>query len=243
MDIANSRRSSGVYIIRTVGMQGWDEGGRTVKAHGVRLELMDGPSLLAVCKLEVPGTEPAEERGVAEAERIAPWVTTLRRLEKARSLRARLRYVQSLIEQTEGDGPHMPMLDHLKDELLAYAQQGEVEQANASNALDSLGLPLARLVAARLQREVNSAFMLALAVAPDVTASPIHPAWERPIAGGLPGAALAQETARDLLAGWTAARDLRDPLVTWSVEEAGITRTDVQAVTGISRSTINRLLP
>ncbi len=37
-------------------------------------------------------------------------------------------------------------------------------------------------------------------------------------------------------------RDLPDPLITWAVTTARITQTDAQTVSGVSRSTINRLL-
>jgi hypothetical protein len=40
-----------------------------------------------------------------------------------------------------------------------------------------------------------------------------------------------------------ATRDLRDPPITWAVTAARITKTDAQTVSGVSRSTINRLLP
>lgn len=64
-----------------------------------------------------------------------------------------------------------------------------------------------------------------------------------PLTSGTLGSSLAQGVARDLLAGWAAVRDLRDPLVTWAVDGAEVSRSEVQATTGISRSTINRLLP
>ena len=57
------------------------------------------------------------------------------------------------------------------------------------------------------------------------------------------GEGLAQAVARDLLVGWASVRDLRDPLITWAVTDAGVTRTEVQQTTSVSRSTINRLLP
>lgn len=244
MDITSSPRDKGVHVIRTVGMQGWAEDHGDAKAHGVRLELMDSRNLLAVCKLEVPGTLGAEQRGAEEAERIEPWVRTLRYLATVQGLRAELRHVETLLAQAEIDEQsHLPMLDHLRDELRAFADTVEVTAAEATDHFDPLGAPLARIVAARLRGQVSSGLQAALAFAPDVNRVPIHPAWERPTVSGMPGTNLAQEVARDLLAGWAAARDRRDPLVTWAVREAGLTRSEVQGVTSISRSTINRLLP
>lgn len=244
MDITSSPRGKGVYVIRAVGMQGWVEEHGNWKAHGVRLELMDGHKLVAVCKLEVPGTLDAEQRGAEEAERIEPWVRTLRYLATVRTLRADLQYVERLLAQAELDEPsNLPMLEDLRDELHAFADTSEIAEAQAVDHFDPLGAPLARIVAGRLRAQVSSGLQAALAFAPPVAECPIHPAWERVTVSGMPGASVAQEVARDLLAGWAAVRDLRDPLVTWAVQESGVTRSEVQEVTSISRSTINRLLP
>ncbi|SOF02291.1 hypothetical protein SAMN05446589_9417 [Streptomyces sp. OV198] len=47
---------------------------------------------------------------------------------------------------------------------------------------------------------------------------------------------------RELLSAWAGIRDLRGPLITWAVREAGMTRTDVHDITSVARGTINRLL-
>ncbi|MBL3664476.1 hypothetical protein JL475_00250 [Streptomyces sp. M2CJ-2] len=235
MDIATAPRDKGVYVIRTVGTQKWTEDTGTWQAHGVRLDLMDGHKRLAICKLEVPGTQDAEERGTLEATRIEPWVRTLRYLSVVRDLRSTLAAVEDMTWRAADDAATFGGPSDAADELLAYATQDEADTLQ--------GAPLGRAIADRLQRQIGEGLRRALAFAPDPASDPIHPAWEQPALLGQQGESLAQATARELLAGWAIGRDLRDPLITWAVQDAGLTRTEVQQTTSVSRSTINRLLP
>jgi hypothetical protein len=75
-----------------------------------------------------------------------------------------------------------------------------------------------------------------------VTAHSINPAWEQPSPLLAFGVSTAQMMARELLAAWAGIRDLRGPLITWAVQEAGMTRTDVHHITSVARGRINRLL-
>ncbi|MFC8423918.1 hypothetical protein ACFUN7_24085 [Streptomyces sp. NPDC057236] len=239
MDITTGSRDKGVYAIRTVGMQTWAED--SSQAHGVRLELMDGLQPLAVCKLEVPGTLAAEERGAAEAEAIEPWTRTLRYLTVVRRLRGHLDSAHRLLEEAEDADEYGRPVDEVDAAALrAMATSEEHGQADPGDDYDLA--PLARLVVARLERQIDEGLRKALAFAPNPTQVPIHPAWELPGLAGMPGKSLAQEVARDLLAGWASMRDFRDPLITWAVKDAEVTRTEVQQTTSVSRSTINRLL-
>ncbi|MFD5491566.1 hypothetical protein ACFWH4_01160 [Streptomyces sp. NPDC127091] len=235
MDIATAPRDKGAYIIRTVGTQKWTEDTGTWQAHGVRLDLMDGYKRLAICKLEVPGTQNAEERGALEATRIEPWVRTLRHLAAVRDLRATLADVEDMTWRAADDAATFGGPSDAADELLAYATQDEADTTQ--------GAPLGRVIADRLRRQIGEGLRRALAFAPDPAGDPIHPAWELPGLAGMPGGSLAQVVARDLLAAWADVRNLRDPLITWAVQSAGLTRTEVQQTTSVSRSTINRLLP
>lgn len=235
MDITTGARDKGAYVIRTVGDLKWPAGDGAWQAHGVRLDLMDGRKRLAVCRLEVPGTQAAEEAGEREAARIEPWARTLRYLAVVRDLRDTLAAVDSLTLRAADDAATFGGPSEAADELLAYATQDEAD--------DVRGAPLGRLIAGRLRRQIGEGLRRALAFAPDPAVHPIHPAWEQPALGILAGESLAQAVARDLLAGWAAVRDLRDPLITWAVQDAGVTRTEVQQTTSVSRSTINRLLP
>lgn len=243
MDITTGPRDKGSYVIRTTGMQKWPEGDGTWQAPGVRLDLMDGRRRLAVCTLEVPQSD-AEERGAFEAERIEPWVRTLRYLATVRDLRDTLAALESLIlraeEEQYGGWKATP---ETAEELLRYATQDEVDAARAAGGIDPLGAALGRLVAARLGGQIAQGLRAGLAFAPDPTVVPIHPAWEQPGFAGMAGESTAQVVARDLLAAWADTRDLRDPLITWAVNDAGLTRSEVQQTTSVSRSTINRLLP
>ncbi|WP_432136846.1 hypothetical protein [Streptomyces sp. bgisy154] len=240
MKITTAACDDGVHVIRTVGTQTWQSD--SWQAHGVRLELMDGRQPLAVCKLEVAGTQAAEERGATVAEAIEPWTRTLRYLAAVQRLRDHLDTARSLLtEADDAEQYNRPMDEVDATTLRAMATAQEQEQADPGGDYDLASL--ARLVVSRLERQVGEGLRRALAFAPDPAAQPIHPAWELPGLGGMPGGSLAQAVARELLAGWAATRDLRDSLITWAVREAEVTRTEVQQVTGVSRSTINRLLP
>ncbi|MFI9830794.1 hypothetical protein ACIHIX_24245 [Streptomyces sp. NPDC051913] len=62
-----------------------------------------------------------------------------------------------------------------------------------------------------------------LAAAPNLAHAPcpFHPAWELPSTTyQIPGLSAPETMARELLAAWAAARDLRDPLTTWAVTTA-----------------------
>jgi hypothetical protein len=240
MDITTGVRDKGVYVIRTVGELQWPEGGGTWQAHGVRLDLMDGPRRLAVCKLEVPGTTAAEERGAAEAAAIEPWTRSLRYLTVVEQLRGDLDRARRLLAEAEASG-HYGLDESDAETLRAMALAEELQQADSDSSYKLV--PLARLVVARLERLIGAGLQKALAFAPDPAEAPVHPAWELPGYAGMPGASLAQTLARGLLEAWAAVRDLRDPLVTWAVRDVGLTRTEVQQTTSVSRSTINRLLP
>lgn len=243
MDITTGARTAGLYVIQQIGMQQWTEDHGTWQAHGVHLQLMDGPKQLAVCKLEVPQRQ-AEERALALAEEIEPWAEALRQLASVTDARAWLaRLVPLMAAAGEAERNMWSLEDYIRDELVGYATPAEVEQAKAGDAYEWAGMPLARLIAARWRREVAARHRALLAAAPDVAAHPIHPAWEQPSLLGFTGASTAQAMARALLTAWAEARDLRDPLITWAVREAGLTRTEVQQTTSVSRSTINRLLP
>lgn len=240
MDITAGAHDKGVYVIRTVGTQTWPD--ESWQAHGVRLELMDGLQPLAVCKIEVAGTLDAEKRGTQEAERIEPWTRTLRYLAVVKRLRGHLGSAHRLLNEAEDADEYARPVDEV-DAAALRAMATSEERAQADPGDDYNLTPLARLLVARLERQISDGLRRALAFAPDPADTPIHPAWELPGLGGMPGGSLAQAVARDLLAGWASVRDLRDPLITWAVQDAEVTRTEVQQATSVSRSTINRLLP
>jgi hypothetical protein len=243
MDITTEARDTGLYVIQHTGMQKWAEDHGTWQAHGVLLDLMDGTRPLALCKLEVPQSQ-ANDRARAVAEEIEPWGQALVRLAAVADARAQMtRLVTLTAAAMEADANGWPPEDYVRDDLLALATEDEVSQAKCSDALEWAGLPLARLVTARWRTELAARLLALLAAAPDVTAHPIHPAWEQPALYGVSGVSTAQVMARELLAAWAVARDLRDPLITWAVQKASVKRTQVQQITSVSRSTINRFLP
>lgn len=243
MDITTQPRSAGLYVIQHTGMQQWAEDHGTWKAHGVRLDLMDGTRPIALCKLEVPQPR-ADDRARSVAEEIEPWGQALLALAAVADARAQMtRLVTLTTAAMEADANGWPIEDYVQEDLLALAAEDEISEARKGDALEWAGLPLARLITSRWRRELASRHLALLAAAPDVAAHPIHPAWEQPALYGVTGVSTAQVMARELLAAWAVARDLRDPLITWAVQQADVTRTQVQQITSVSRSTINRLLP
>ncbi|MGI5484831.1 hypothetical protein [Streptomyces lavendofoliae] len=219
MDITTQARDRGVYVIRTVGRQQWNDGDGTWQGHGVCLDLMDGPRRLAVSKLAIPGTVAAEKRGAAEAETIEPWARSVRYLAVAEQLRANLDSARRLLAEAEATG-HYGMDEADAEELRAKATAEELKQADSGS-----DYKLARLVVGRLERLVGAGPLKALAFAPDPAQAPVRPAWELPGWAGMPGASLAQTLARGLLEGWAVVREMRDPLVTWAVRDVRLTCT------------------
>ncbi|MET9107402.1 hypothetical protein [Streptomyces zhihengii] len=236
MDITSGTRDKGVYVICSVGKK-HPEHHSGCAAYGVRLELQDGKSPLAVCELTGQDAREVEEQGTQEAHGIEPWVRCLLHLATVGRLRSTVGFVQTLGSQAQRDEPHgVPLLEHLQDQLIDLATAQERSQALHSSAA------LASLIETRLSHRINASLGRALAYAPDPHMHPIHPSWELPGFAGVPGSNLARQVAQDLLAGWRSLRSLRDPLVTWAVHEAGLTRSAAQSLTTLSRTTINRLL-
>lgn len=245
-------RDEGVYVILATGRLTWRESGAgwepsTWQAHGTLLRLMDGPRLLAECKLEVAPAE-AEERGEAVAGEIEPWVEALRQQAEVRDLRDALWQADRLRDEvlTELDFEPLPSAD-LINRIAAYSTPVDVSAVKAEvGSGPREGLHYALLLDAvmdRFRREIARGQRIALTLAPAFGEVPIHPAWVKPGTLGREEESLAQAVAQELLMGWRSAQNLRDSLVTWSIHEAGLTRGRVQELSSISRTTINRLLP
>ncbi|MFE0773364.1 hypothetical protein [Streptomyces sp. NPDC058861] len=251
-DLDQAIRDEGVYVILATGRLIWRESGTgwepsTWQAHGTLLRLMDGPRLLAECKLEVPPAQ-AEERGELIAAEIEPWAESLRHLTGVRDLREALQRADLLRQEvlTELDFELLPS-DELIDRIAAYSTPADAlavkEEVGPGPREGFHYTLLLDVVMKRLRREVAQGQRIALALAPPFGDISIHPAWVMPASIGQQEEPLAQAVAQELLMGWRDAQNLRDPLVTWSIHEAGLTRGRVQELSGISRTTINRLLP
>ncbi|MFC9736198.1 hypothetical protein ACFWG5_34395 [Streptomyces hydrogenans] len=245
-------RDEGIYVILATGRLTWREPGAgwepsTWQAHGTLLRLMDGPRLLAECKLEVAPVEDVE-RGEAVAEEIGPWVETLRQLAEIGDARDALWQVDRLRDEvlTELDFEPLPS-DELIGRIAAYSTSADVRAVKGEvGSGPREGIHYALLLDAvmeRLRREIARGQRVALTLAPAFGEAPIHPAWVMPRRLGREEEPLAQVVAQELLMGWRGAQNLRDSLVTWSIHEAGLTRGRVQELSSISRTTINRLLP
>lgn len=234
MDVTTTTRATGTYAIRATGMQNWATGDDTWQAPGVRVQLMHGATPLASIKLEAPASK-ADDVAQEIADGITPWVKTLRALSIVANLRKQLAMAESLALRADDEAQWGLLSDDTYDEIAAIVQEGDTT--------GPIGADACRQVAARLRQQIAQGQRLALAHAPDGAARAIHPEWKLPALAEFEGGSLARTVASELLAGWAAVRDQRDELITWAVRDAGVTRTEVQQITSVSRSTINRLLP
>ncbi|MET9728453.1 hypothetical protein [Streptomyces zaomyceticus] len=247
-------RSEGVYAILGTGRLTWDDSQKgdwepsTWQAHGALIHLMEGRTLIAACKLEVPPTD-ADERATAAAREIEPWAETLLHLAAARRLRDELLSADRLRNEllTELEYEELPS-DDLMERMTRHSTRDDVlvVQAELGAAKPQEGAHYVRLmevIADRYRREIARAQRIALAHAPDFATHPIHPAWVLPASLSQEEEGLAQVVAQELLVGWRGVQGLRDSLVTWSIHEVGLTRGRVQEISSVSRTTINRLLP
>lgn len=242
MDITTSIRATGIYTIQTTGPQQWPSEHDTSvwQAPGVRLDLMDGRHLLAVCKLECPPRD-ADELAARTTAGIEPWVPVLRHhLPPITTLREDLARVSPLMDEVRAYAQiGYPEAPGVIDQILPYATDEEIASATLRGDAEPLGVPLAEQVITRLRRSIQAGLRILLAHAPDPVAHPLHPAWQQP---GRGCEVTAQAVARELLAAWADIRASRDSLFTWAIGDAGLTRSEVQRTTGVARTTIDRML-
>jgi hypothetical protein len=205
MDITTEARTRGWYVLQHTGMQQWAEDHATWKAHGIRLDLMHGTRRVATATLEV-SQQLAVDRAIAVAEEIEPWASALLRMAAVWETKGQLtRLVTLMASASEAEQQHMPLEETVAEELLAYATPTEIEQARATPSIAWEGVPLARLIAARLRRDLLTRRLALLAAAPDLAEAPcsFHPAWELLTTLYLtPGLSAPETMARELLAAW-----------------------------------------
>lgn len=248
-DLHSLGRSEGTYALLYTGRLTWSEAAGTWQAYGAEVHLMDGRRMLAICKLEVP-QHSAQERGTTVAQEMTPWVETLRHVATASDLRDRI----SSAERMMGELKEELQWEDLPSELLIQSlsalctsEDALVVQTEFGSVKPLRGVHYVRMLEVateRYQRAVEKELRLALAHAPSLEDSPIHPAWEqKPPFADTPGASTAQTVAQELLTAWKSLNRFRDPLITWAVQSAGVTKSAVQRTSGASRTTIDRLLP
>ncbi|GGX02009.1 hypothetical protein [Streptomyces chryseus] len=236
-------RDTGTYLTQYTGRITWPDptnADATWQAQGVRLALMDGRRTLTTCTLECKPAD-ADDVTARAAATIAPWARTLRFLDALRSLRHSIDDVERLRHEAyQWEGADPPA--EVSDRILAYATGDEVDTARAAHPDGLYDVRLTGLILKRLGTQSEAAQRAALAYAPDVHDSPLPRSWEQPShVRGSSGEETAQFVARELLAAWALIRDMRDPLATWAVG-VGLPKTAVQQTSGMSRSTIDRLL-
>ncbi|MER5638153.1 hypothetical protein ABT095_14490 [Kitasatospora sp. NPDC002227] len=252
-------REQGVYV--AAAPWGWlewrDRSNRnhTWRERGGRMWLMDGRSTLAYAERQCSRDDWEAETKTA-AGLVEPWLRVLRILAAVPALEEQIAELPQLGNVAADD--HDELLYGENDYIVGAirtlteaATDEESEQATgAPTGAPALGFParpgridmrkLAGLVAERKSAELRTAQLVALAAA-DLGA-PAPTGWELPRPTWDPmeeGAPLGRHIARNLLAGWAAGRDLRDPLLAWA-KATGVTATEMQAVSGIARTTMNR---
>jgi hypothetical protein len=239
IDKADERaaRPEGMYI--AAGRWGWvtwpdeHQAGAHWQERGGKLWLMDGRRTVGYYESVCSQAQWAGVVAACAAE-IEPWARVVRIIAAARHLEHRIenaRYDTKTVAEAMQDLYDDTYADEAAARLHADATPAEAAQAG--------GAALGALIVTRLQGELRTAQMAALAAAP--LDAPLPGDWEIPRIGfHAEPSALVGHLGRHLLAGWTAARDQRDPLVNWALAN-GFTRTAVQDITGIARTTINRI--
>ncbi|MEU2354388.1 hypothetical protein ABZ599_15720 [Streptomyces misionensis] len=256
------QRDEGLYLSARHGQITWQEGGGTWQATGATVWLMDGRRPLATREIESPNRLDSEAWWERQRGQITPWARTLRPLARITGPRQAAEAMQHTRDRLqEGQRWGFGSIEReLVEEIEAAALPEEIEAARAElpTGPSVLGLPpvqpdpitfwsaVARRVVSRLSRTVTDYQRVALTLAPDIEE---HGAdlrgWQCPrhtYGWQGDGADLAAIVARELLAGWAAVNSQRDPLLKWSIGSAEVSKTRAHELTGLSRTTIDRVL-
>ncbi|MCB5181505.1 hypothetical protein [Streptomyces antimicrobicus] len=255
------QRDEGLYLSARHGRITWQEGGGTWQATGATVWLMDGRLPLATHEIESPNRMDSEEWWEKQRDQIAPWARALRplaRLTGPRQAADAMQRARGSLEDGRLSG-FTSIEEELVDEIKAQALPEEIDAVRAETTTTEsvLGLPpvepdpiafwsaVAHRVISRLNRTITDYQRVALTLAPDIE---VHGAalrgWQCPrrTYGWGDGASLATAVAQELLAGWAAVHSQRDPLLTWSIQCANVSKARAHALTGLSRATIDRVL-
>jgi plasmid stabilization system protein ParE len=194
-----------------------------------------------------------EERAQEDLDAIELWLRVLRVLRGGpqaagvEALAARIDAVrhaaEELAEVDEWGTDLTELLGEQADMLADRATKAETDAARRQDGRIHYG-SLAQLVAKRLESDIRRSQLVALAAAPDFQDHPIPKRWEFPRPNFFSGIAedakrVAPYVMRNLLAGWKANQDMRDGLLTAS-DASGVTKTEMHALTGLARTTIDR---
>jgi hypothetical protein len=248
------QRDEGLYLSVRHGRITWSEGGGVWQDTGATVCLMDGPTLLAVSEAIIPSWGEAKEYWDRKAEGITPWARVLRSLRPLDSLRSQVESLEAarrfLLDDPHGHDPYYVA----SIEACALPEDVEAGRADVPGLPATLGLPpvppeAAQLWAAvgahvlrRLRRTIDDYLRVALTLAPDLEAhgealsgwEVHHPPHD--------SESVAPMVAEELLAAWAVVNGQRDPLVRWAVRKAEVSKARTHEVSGLSRSTIDRLL-
>ncbi|MER7688813.1 hypothetical protein [Streptomyces sp. NPDC097610] len=256
------QRDEGLYLSARHGRITWQEGGGTWQATGATVWLMDGRRPLATHEIESPNRVDSEAWWENKRGQITPWARTLRPLAQLTGPRQAAEAMQRTKDRLqEGQQWGFSSIEEEVEEIEAAALPEEIDavRAEVPTGPSVLGLPpvppdpitfwsaVARRIISRLAKTVADYQRVALTLAPDIEA---HGAdlsgWECPrhtYGWHGDGASLATVVAQELLAGWAAVNSLRDPLLTWSIQSAKVSKVRAHELTGLSRTTIDRVLP
>lgn len=219
------------------------------------MRLQDGDVVLA--EREALCSTYADARGSAEvaAEQVTPWVSAVTAAVEADRLDRLADYVGREAGQSElWHAMHERWNDHgALDQAQAHLQAIQHVATDDETATHPTATALAPVVQARLRQTADACRRQALAAAPDLTAHPAPgAAWSVPAPYAPPryiGAADEdQEELRTLIAvqllrAWALDKPAvtRDVLIVWA-ERAGVAKSEIHRLTGVARSTIDRIL-
>ncbi|MFI1796593.1 hypothetical protein ACH427_04435 [Streptomyces sp. NPDC020379] len=254
------QRDEGLYLSARHGRITWREGAGTWQATGATVWLMDGRRPLATHEIESPNRMDSKAWWEEKRDQITPWARTLRPLARLTDPRQAAEAMQRTKDSLQELGAFSSLGEDLINEIEAAALPEEIDAARAEvpTGPSVLGLPpvpqdpiafgsgLARRIISRLTQTVADYQRVALTLAPDIEA---HGAdlsgWGCPrqtYGWHGDGTSLATVVAQELLAGWAAVNSLRNPLLTWSVQSAKVSKARAHELTGLSRATIDRVL-
>ncbi|MCX5199698.1 hypothetical protein OOK31_38475 [Streptomyces sp. NBC_00249] len=227
-----------------------DRGGAVWHENGVAMRLHHLGHHVASARWKCPSRSDAEDVAEEEATALTPWLETLAHLmaaeaaiKSARNLRGWENRYREACDEADMWGDHYTQAHarDLGDELLHELRRITGEQVDTEPA--STAAALAATHTTLSERHLSAA----LGYAPDMGAHPqFDEAWEGPWARdhdhrGQPSD-LSYFTAHRLLRAWALTRPAvsRDTLVRWAIE-AGVTKALVSQLTGLARTTIDRI--
>ncbi|MET8502894.1 hypothetical protein [Streptomyces microflavus] len=225
------------------------------RAQGVAMRLQDGAVVLAEREAICSTYADARDRAEAAAQQVTPWASAITAAVEADRLDRHADRVGREAGQSElWHAMHERWNDNgALEQAQTYLQAIQHVATDDESATHPTATALAPVVQARLRQTADVCRRQALAAAPDLTAHPAPgAAWSVPAPYTPPqyiGAAdedqeeLPTLLTVQLLRAWALDKPAvnRDSLIRWA-ERSGVAKSDIHRLTGVARTTIDRIL-